>query len=47
MCFVAGLGVGRDGGYDYYMTEPIVSNDAKGNGPFIMAGVEMYKLLKQ
>ena len=46
-CLVAGLGFGRDGSYNYYMTERIVSNDAKGNGPFIMAGVEMYKLLKQ
>ena len=46
-CLVAGLGFGRDGSYDYYMTERIFSNDAKGNGPFIFAGVEMYKLLKQ
>ncbi len=46
-CLVAGLGVGRDGSYDYYMTEPITSNDAKGNTPFILAGVEMYKLLKK
>ena len=46
-CLVAGLGFGRDGSYDYYMTERIVSNDPKGNTPFILAGVEMYKLLKQ
>lgn len=46
-CLVAGLGFGRDGSYDYYMTERIVSNDAKGNTPFILAGIEMYKLLKQ
>ncbi len=46
-CLVAGLGFGRDGSYNYYMTERIVSNDAKGNTPFILAGVEMYKLLKQ
>jgi len=46
-CLVAGLGFGRDGSYDYYMTERIVSNDAKGNTPFILAGVEMYKLLKK
>jgi len=46
-CLVAGLGFGRDGSYDYYMTERIVSNDPKGNGPFIMAGIEIYKLLKQ
>ncbi|MBK8187040.1 MAG: DUF4861 family protein [Cellvibrio sp.] len=46
-CLVAGLGFGRDGSYDYYMTERIVSNDAKGNTPFILSGVEMYKLLKK
>jgi rhamnogalacturonyl hydrolase YesR len=46
-CLVAGLGVGRDGSYDYYMTEPITSNDPKGNTPFILAGLEMYKLLKR
>jgi unsaturated rhamnogalacturonyl hydrolase len=46
-CLVAGLGFGRDGSYDYYMTEPIVANDPKGNVPFILAGVEMYKLLKK
>ncbi len=46
-CLVAGLGFGRDGSYDYYMTEPIVANDPKGNVPFILAGIEMYKLLKK
>ncbi len=46
-CLVAGLGFGRDGSYNYYMTERIVSNDPKGNTPFILAGLEMYKLLKQ
>lgn len=45
-CLVAGLGFGRDGSYNYYMTERIVSNDPKGNTPFILAGIEMYKLLK-
>jgi unsaturated rhamnogalacturonyl hydrolase len=45
-CLVAGLGFGRDGSYDYYMTERIYANDAKGNGPFISSGVEIYKLLK-
>ncbi len=45
-CLVAGLGVGRDGSYDYYMTEPITSNDAKGNTPFILAGLEIHTLLK-
>jgi unsaturated rhamnogalacturonyl hydrolase len=46
-CQVAGLGFGRDGSYDYYMTEPIVSDDPKGNGPFILAGIETYKMLKK
>lgn len=45
-CLVAGLGFGRDGSYDYYMTERIFANDPKGNGPFIFAGVEVYKLLR-
>ncbi len=44
-CQVAGLGFGRDGSYHYYMTEPVFRNDAKANGPFIMAGVQIAKLL--
>jgi unsaturated rhamnogalacturonyl hydrolase len=44
-CLVAGLGLGRDGSYRYYQSEPIWENDAKGNGPFILAGVELYRLL--
>ena len=45
-CRSAGLGGEpyRDGSYDYYMSEPIVSNDLKGVGPFIMAAVEAQKL---
>lgn len=45
MCYVAGLGFGRDGSYDYYMQERVVKNDAKGFGPFIMASLETAKLL--
>lgn len=45
-CSVAGLGYGRDGSFDYYMREPIVENDWKGVGPFILAGIEMQKLQK-
>ena len=45
-CLVAGLGYGRDGSYGYYMSEPVWENDPKGNGPFILAGIEMYRLLK-
>ncbi len=44
-CLVAGLGFGRDCSYDYCMSERKFENDPKGNGPFILAGVEMYKLL--
>jgi unsaturated rhamnogalacturonyl hydrolase len=44
-CLVGGLGFGRDGSYRYYMSEPVVENDPKGNGPFILAGVEVYRLL--
>ena len=31
----------RDGGYAYYLSEPIRDNDAKGIGPFIWASLEM------
>jgi unsaturated rhamnogalacturonyl hydrolase len=46
VCQVAGLGGKpyRDGSYEYYVSTPIVSNDLKGVGPFIMASVEMEKL---
>lgn len=42
ICQVAGLGGpnNRDGSFEYYMNEPIVSNDGKGIGPFIMASIE-------
>ncbi|HXI84595.1 MAG TPA: glycoside hydrolase family 88 protein [Verrucomicrobiae bacterium] len=44
-CSVAGLGGGRDGSFAYYIKEPIVDNDLKGVGPFILAGIEMQSLL--
>jgi len=44
-CSVAGLGFGRDGSYEYYLREPVVDNDLKGVGPFILAGIELQKLL--
>jgi len=44
-CAVAGLSADRDGSYEYYLREPIVKNDHKGVGPFILAGIEMDKLL--
>ncbi|MFO1475394.1 MAG: glycoside hydrolase family 88 protein [Verrucomicrobiota bacterium] len=44
-CSVAGLGFGRDGSYAYYLREPVVDNDLKGIGPFILAGWEMQSAL--
>jgi len=44
VCQVGGLGFGRDGSYRYYMSEPIVSNDPKGLGPFIALGREIHFL---
>lgn len=43
ICLVAGLGGKdmRDGTYEYYMSEPIVKDDAKGVGPFLLAYTEM------
>ena len=34
----------RDGGYAYYLSEPIRDNDAKGLGPFIWASLEMEQM---
>jgi len=40
---VAGLGGNpyRDGSYEYYLSEKVVTNDPKGYGAFIMAAAEM------
>ncbi len=50
ICLVAGLGpdnnLRRDGSYAYYVSEPIVNNDAKGVGPLIMAYTEVIKIKK-
>ncbi len=46
MVQVAGLGFGRDGSYDYYQNEPVIRDDAKGVGPFMMAGVQVARLLQ-
>lgn len=50
ICLVAGLGPDnnrrRDGSYEYYISEPVVENDAKGVGPFIMAYTEVMKIEK-
>jgi len=42
VCYVAGLGGkdNRDGTFAYYISEPIISNEPKGLGPFILASVE-------
>ena len=44
-CSGAGLGYGRDGSFEYYVSEPIVENDLKGVGPFILAGIEWQQVL--
>ncbi len=48
ICLVAGLGpeknLRRDGSYDYYMSEPIVKDDAKGTAPFLLAYAEICRL---
>lgn len=48
ICLMAGLGPEsnrrRDGTYEYYISEPIVENDAKGTGPFVMAYTEIMQL---
>lgn len=43
ICLVAGLGGPqmRDGTYEYYMSEPVVKDDAKGVGPFLLAYTEL------
>lgn len=48
ICLLAGLGNDpkRDGSFEYYISEPIVENDAKGVGPFIMAYTEIIRLEK-
>lgn len=50
ICLVAGLGPEdnkrRDGSFEYYMSEPIVSDDAKGVGPYIMMKIEEERLIK-
>ncbi len=48
ICLVAGLGPQdnpkRDGTFEYYMSEPIVENDAKGVGPLLLAYTELRRL---
>ena len=46
---VAGLGGNpyRDGSYEYYLSEKVVTNDPKGVGAFLLASVEMETAEKQ
>jgi unsaturated rhamnogalacturonyl hydrolase len=43
ICKVAGLGGDpyRDGSYEYYLSEPVVTNDDKGVGAFLLAAAEV------
>lgn len=46
-CAVAGLGgqkVYRDGSYEYYIGEPVIENDPKSVGSFILATIEYEKM---
>lgn len=48
ICLVAGLGpennLRRDGSYEYYISEPVVENDAKGVAPFVLCYTEILQL---
>ncbi len=48
ICLVAGLGPEdnrrRDGSYEYYVSEPVVENDAKGVAPLVLCYTEVKRL---
>jgi len=48
ICLVAGLGPEnnrrRDGTYEYYISEPVVQNDAKGVAPFVLCYTEIRQM---
>ena len=48
ICLSAGLGPAdnprRDGSYAYYISEPVVENDAKGAAPLLMCRAELLRL---
>ena len=48
ICLVAGLGPEnnprRDGSYEYYISEPVVKNDAKGVAPFLLCYTEIMRI---
>ena len=47
ICLMAGLGPEnnrrRDGSYEYYISEPVVENDAKGVAPFLLCYTELMR----
>ena len=49
ICLVAGLGPEnnrrRDGTFEYYISEPVVENDAKGVAPFVLCYTEVKRML--
>lgn len=51
ICLVAGLGPEnnrrRDGTFEYYMSEPVVENDAKGLAPFLLCYTELLQASSQ
>ena len=51
ICLVAGLGPEnnrrRDGTYEYYISEPVVDNDAKGVAPFLLCYTEVMRRVQQ
>ncbi len=40
-CSVAGLSKDRDGSFGYYLREPVVDNDPKGTGPYMLLAIEL------
>lgn len=51
ICLVAGLGPEnnrrRDGSYEYYISEPVVANDAKGVAPMVLCYTEVIRRDRQ
>lgn len=49
ICLVAGLGgqTRRDGSLDYYFSEPVVENEAKGVAPMMLAYTEILRTRKE
>lgn len=51
ICLVAGLGPEdkrrRDGTFEYYISEPVVENDAKGVAPFVLCYTEVKRMLAE